>query len=327
MYSGKIWLCALALVAVSAHAEENTNNTAAESKIKVEDAKGTANKASGGDIDNLITNAKLRAETGSKSKWSLSSALGYSGGSVETPLSDIRPNISGTTGALTKSVLEGSISTKYNMNMQNSLSAGVGVRWITPLQGNAKRSGDQFDASNPYLTYQRLYKFSGIQSVLQVTPTAYTNSNLLREGYVGSLAVSQDMIYEVGATGLSLGLYAWVQGATYNKSGPLGSPNDKDYMADMREDQSDYGGGLDPFLEYQFNDKVNLRTVCNLWNYEHIRNEGRPTTFRWDKVYQSVGVGLSITRDIFVYPNLQFLPDNIRADRTNVGLNTNINVF
>lgn len=326
----EVMLSILALVGastVSAFAAE-TGEVGGQTKMSVEEANGAGNKTPGQDVDDLITNNKLRAETGSKSRWSVNSAFSYSGGSIEKPLAEDRPNIAAATGTVSKAWIDGSVATKYNINTTNSLSAGVGLRWITPLNGKPHDyQGDRFDVQNPYVTYQNLYKWSGIQSVFQATPTFYTNSNLVKEGYVSSLAVSQDNIYEVGHSGLSVGLYLWAQGAVYNKTGPLGQPGDADFLADVRADQSDYGGGADPYLEYQLNDKVNLRTVANLWNYEHIRSESRLTAFHWDKVYQSVGVGISVTRDIFVYPNLQFLPDNLRADQTNVGLNTNINIF
>jgi hypothetical protein len=46
-----------------------------------------------------------------------------------------------------------------------------------------------------------------------------------------------------------------------------------------------------------------------------------------DQIYQSVGVGVSVTRDIFLYPNIQFLPNQIMASETNVGLTATVNVF
>jgi len=49
----------------------------------------------------------------------------------------------------------------------------------------------------------------------------------------------------------------------------------------------------------------------------------------WEKlkVYQSVGLGISVTRDIFLYPNIQFIPSDIRSDRTNIAMSASINIF
>lgn len=321
--------CGIAVVGLgSVSSLSNATETDSQSILKIKDVT-PQNKTRSGDVDSLITNNKMRAESGSKSIWSISSAFSYNGGSIESPFAEERPNIAASTGTVTKSLIDGSVSAKYNLSAQSSLSAGVGLRWVAPLSANGPKdyNGDRFDASNPYLTYQYLYRWSGVQSALQVTPTIYTNSNLLKEGYVANLGINQNNIYDIGQTGLSLGVYVYAQAAVYNKTGPIGTPGTKGFIQDVRTDQSDYAFGVDPFIEYQLSETINLRTVANLWNYEHLRSESRATAFHWDKVYQSVGVGISIARNVFLYPNLQFLPDNIRADRTNVALNTNINFF
>ena len=71
----------------------------------------------------------------------------------------------------------------------------------------------------------------------------------------------------------------------------------------------------------------NLRTISGLWVYDHLRSERDNFTFAKNKIYQSVGLGISVTRDIYLYPNVQFLPEDIRSDLTNVALSANINVF
>jgi len=292
------------------------------SQLKIEDVKGSQNATPGEDVDEVITNNLLRAESGSKSRWSIASALTYNGGSLESPLAEDRPNIAKSTGTIDKSLLDGQVSAKYNMNSRNSLMLGVGLRWIAPLSAHGPRDydGDRFDADNPYLTYQYLYKWAGIQSVLQIQALAFTNANLVREGYFGQLQFDQENMYEVGSTGLSIGASTWIALQNFTKTGAVGD------LDDVRTDQSDYSFGIEPCIEYGITDNINLRTVTSLWVYEHTRDR-QPGTFMQDKVYQSFGVGFSITRDIYIFPNVQFLPDDIRFDRTNVAINTNINVF
>ena len=43
--------------------------------------------------------------------------------------------------------------------------------------------------------------------------------------------------------------------------------------------------------------------------------------------YQSMGIGMAVTRDIYLYPNVQFLPLDMRSDLTNVGMSANISFF
>lgn len=328
MKAFKLILIALMAGSFPLQAMAEDDSQAGTTQMKMEDTK-EPNTTPGGDVDELITNVKMRAETGSKSRWSLSSDWAYNGGSIEKPLAPERPNITGMSGSTDNASLNGAVATKYNINKQHSLALGVGLRWIAPLESQKPKdfNGERFDADNPYLNYQYIYKWAGIQSALAVRPLMYTNSNLTRLGYVAGLTIEQNNIYEVGNTGLSIGVYTALLGGAFNKTGALGTEGEDGYIADVRGEQSDYGFNIDPFIEYQLNDRITLRTVSNLWNYEHIRNEPRALTFYWPKVYQSVGVGVSVTRDIFIYPNVQFLPDDVRADRTNVAINSNINIF
>lgn len=325
MFMGKTTLCLAAVSAFvlsafsfsySARADETT-----ESKVKIEDVTEQKATPPGGDIDQTITNNKMRAETGSKSRYSFSSQLYYNGSSIETPLAMSRPNIAGATGTTDTALLGGQLFGKYNINSADSLQLGVGVRWASPLQGSAildsyrAQGGQKYDIDNPFLTYQHLYKWYGIQSALQVTPTYFTNSNLVHGyGYVAWFAVSQNNIYEIGKTGISLGFYMLAQTGFYNNNSAAAASN-----------QATLVWNFDPFLEYQINNTFNLRTVSNLWNYEHTRDLAN-NVYTWDKVTQSVGVGISVSRDVFLYPNIQFLPDNIRSDLTNVAINTYVNL-
>lgn len=309
----KIFVALLAMNCLPAigHAEGT-----AETSIKIEDVNGKKNTTPGNDIDETITNPKMRAESGSKARWSMSSQLNYIGGSVNSPFSEERPNIAGATGTTDASLIGGQISGKYNLSASASLMAGVGVRLINPLSSDvpADYKGNKLDADNPYIIYQYLYKWSGIQSALQIQPQVYTNSNLLHKGFQANLQVSQNNIYELGHSGASLGLFLVAQVTKFN--------NDAE---EVRGEQSDLILGFSPFLEYQVNDKMNLRTVTNLWNYEHTRSMATHTYFL-DTITQSFGVGYALSRDVFLYPNVQFLPEDIRADRTNVALNTYINL-
>jgi hypothetical protein len=299
---------------LSAQAQDATS----ESKLKLEETKEKKNLAPGQDIDQEITNTRMRAEAGSKSRYSIASQIAYLGGSFEKPLNKERPNITNAAGRTDAALLGGQISGKYSFDQSRSLLIGAGVRWISPLQGAAMPEsyhGSKVDADNPFAIYQILYKWSGIQSAFQLQPILITKSNLRKVGQVATLSLNQNNVYEVGQTGLSLGLYLQVDGSVYDK-------DDDKYHAD----QADYLVNFDPYLEYQITDKLNFRTVTNLWHYTHFRSLPAHT-YQFDKVYQSVGLGYAMTRDVFFYPNVQFLPDEIRNDRTNIALNAFINLF
>jgi len=122
---------------------------ASQSTVKIDDVNGSANKVAGEDVDETLTNAKLRAETGSKSRFSIATAFSYDGGSLNAPLAAKRPNVQGVTGATTVADLNGTINAKYNITQKDSLLVGGGLRWVTPLQGSQRSRHRVAAATNP----------------------------------------------------------------------------------------------------------------------------------------------------------------------------------
>ena len=299
-------LCLIFIASPSAHTEEKdpaTEPKEAES------------------VDDLITNNNLRAYSGSKDRWSLASTFNYNGGTIQTPLSEERPNIANASSTTTKADLDGSISAKFNIGVKHSLLAGVGVRWIAPLSKNgpSNYSGTIYDVMNPYLEYQFIYKWLGVQSVLQVAGLQWTQADQTILGYAQQASVDQENAYEIGG-GVSVGASTYFQYQWFNKTGPGGG------VDDVTTAQSQYSLSLSPILEYQFTEKLNLRTIVGLWTYEHYVSEHNSNAYIRDTVTASFGLGVSVTRDIFLYPNIQFVPDNIIPAQTNVGLTATINL-
>lgn len=314
-------MCSIVSFGFVAFAEDE----ASQSKVKIDEVTSTPNKMAGDDVDETLTNAKLRAETGSKSRFSIATAFNYDGGSFNKPLAADRPNIQGVTGATTVADLNGTINAKYNITQKDSILVGGGLRWVTPLQGAQRPrgyDGQMFDVYDPSVNYQRIYKIGNVQSYFQVGPTFYTRTNLTGEGYIANLGIYNVNAYEIGATGITIGLESGAGAGFYKAPAPYGNMS----ADDVRDDESDYNGFLYPYLEYQITDKINFRTVSFLLSYEHTRLHPM-STFRQDKVIQSAGIGFSVTRDVFLYPNIQFVPDQLRPEDTNVGISANINIF
>ena len=127
-------------------------------------------------------------------RWSISNAVTYNGGTVETPFDDRIPNISAGTGNtnfanMTDSIF-GQISCRH---AKSSMLAGIGARWISPLNGANvpdHYNGNKFDAYNPYLKYQYVYRWSRIQSALSTGATWTTFDNLTRAGVTSATGSS-----------------------------------------------------------------------------------------------------------------------------------------
>lgn len=314
-------LLGLALVSSLSYGTLSQAQGSSETKAKLEDVKGDEGQK---DVDQLITNKKLRAETGSKSKVSLSASLSYKGGSVEKPGSRIRPDIFGLENTRSVSGIGGDVSGRYRVGEQSSVSAGVGINMLAPFHesiGATKTKdaeGEELDRTNvsdPYVSYTYLDKLGGVQSVTSVTTTGYTDSNSRKNGYVVGFGVQQSFVKDIGTTGLSVGASFTADANVFDKFSEV-----------AKKRSSDYSLAFYPTLEYVINDTFNFRTLVGFTN-SHNRNATNAWKLPAGNIYQSIGLGISVTRDIYLYPNVQFLPGDLKSDRTNVALNANINVF
>lgn len=272
--------------------------------------------------DQKITNRRMRADSGSLSKWSGAMFFNYQGGSLANPTKPERPNIVNGRDALTLTSFKGEIGIRYRMTKLDSISASTGLFMTTPfhdsidtdnakLQKNFDENHQKLTVADPFLKYAHVDKFWGLQSVSNIKPTLITNSQQKSAGYSSSLYLSENMMKDIGSTGLSVG--AMVSGTVYA-------------FNNSNQNLTSNVVGLYPNLEYVINDTFNFRTTFGFQVYEQYRSMDSGTWVK-RKVYQSVGFGISLSRDVFLYPNVQYIPSDIRADRTNIAMSANINVF
>ncbi len=309
---------------------EEVQKTEGETKMKIEDAANKKNKVEG-DVDQEITNNKLRAEAGSKSKWSASFTASYNGGSIEKPLSKDRPNLNKDPIA-PKVSMGGSFGGRYRMDKNQSLSADLGYSLERPLH-EAQRG--QID--NPSISYNNARKLGVFQSVSAATLSVTTNSDQAAIGDVGGVSVSQTMMYDFGGSRASVGLLGAVGYEHFNKYDQIVTVKGEGTFA-AKTRQQDYSLELYPFAEYSLTDKISLRTVFRPWIFSHQRTRDE-LTFNKRPWTQSIGVGFAVTRDVYLYPNFQFDVERFRRDDYNlfakgraresstVGLSAIVNLF
>lgn len=261
------------------------------------------------DTDDEIKNARLRASTGSKSLFSFRSEFNYNAGSLQNPISNTRPVLSRGQINPTPVKVFGRISAKYRIADKDSLSAGTGVGWLNP--GNVGEAGRVED---PYLTYTRLFAFAGLQNATELTVTKWTSQAEADDNKnVAETDLSHTVIWAVPKTGLQLGVaFDWSR-EFYSETIGSGKGQPLNTIAAY------------PFVEYEFNKTFAFRTVLrNMEYYNTLSDRG---TYNIKTPTQSVGLGITITRDIYLYPNVQFVWENISAQRSNVALNSYINLF
>lgn len=322
------------LLALGLSAQAQTTSAATQnntSQVKASDL-APEQKSAQEEIDKEITNAKLRAEMGSKSRVSFKSAFSYYGGSVERPGAAIRPNYRAGAQVEELASLAGTIGVKYSLTMRDSLSLSTGVSILNPLNGDVSRSKfddprfknttiNRYEVSTPSLSYTRAYKVGDLQMISGATYAHFTDSDTVNGmGGLGYVSLMQTIVAELGTSGWSAGAqlalykYVWRGDVT-------------DEFAAAGAKQTDYVYGVYPFAEYSFNDTFSFRTVFGYFDNIKYRGVGADGAVTSRPPYQSMGIGISVARDFYLYPNVQFTPLDIRSDRTNVGLTANINVF
>lgn len=316
------------VVTSSAFAEEqqaNKDQSSNSSTIKLTDVQKKDETTK--DIDEEITNAKMRAESGSKSKWSVSLELALNGGNLEDPLGKVRPNYSGIATQDGATSLAGEVGVSYRINAKNRLSLSTGVAVGTPFHSNMeevsklKSEGGATDVSTPSISWGTSGRLGTTQNSLSVSYSHHTKQ-IYTDGYkmVGDLGVSHVVIFDIAGSNWQPGISTSIGNTFYSDSA-----NADDVIGNDNR-RADYYFGVYPFVEYAFNDRYSFRTVFRPLVYSHNRTD-EAMTFEKDMYTQSLGVGIAVTRDIYLYPNMQFAPENLKPSLTNVGLSTTMNIF
>ncbi len=328
MLNKSVALIALAMMAGSVWAQE-TSQAEGQTTIKIEDAADQKNKVDG-NIDEEITNARMRAESGSKSKFSLSTSIAYTGGAVSRPFGKDRPNLAaGEPGNQERTSGDIGLNARYRWSKSQSVTVGTSFGMMTPFQGDLDKNETQFNVFDPNAAYNLVGKVGPLQMSGAVGMSLGTSQESRGIDRDGSISASVTGLHAF-QNGLTLGLSVGSAHYFYDtKPGQISNLKSREkyknfYGGDSR---TQWSLGVYPFMEYAFNDTYSFRTVFGYFNWRHLY--GDPNRYRLLQtfVYQSVGVGISVTRDIYLYPNVQFVPDNIRSDFTNVALSATMNVF
>lgn len=289
------------------------------------------------DIDGEITNARLRVQLGAKSRWSFRSDLSYSGGSIEKPLKSVRPNYRLGPNSEEISDLSGLVGVNYRLTERDNLSFTTGITVVDPFHGSLTKPVvdqrqstkdhlvDRYQVTTPSLNWSRGYTALGAQMISGLAYSHYTGSWMADIHALGALSVSQTILAPFGASRWSGGVSAYMSYTFYG--GSIKNPSLRPYYQSGTFRRSDLGVGVYPFLDYAFNDKYSFYTLFGYFDFLKYKDE----YFNNNKLlqtepYQSLGVGISVTRDIYLYPNIQFVPKDIRSDRTNVALNVKLNI-
>ncbi|KYG67254.1 hypothetical protein AZI86_09625 [Bdellovibrio bacteriovorus] len=253
--------------------------------------------------DKDITDTRLKADSGSLSRYSLKFSLSYFGPPVGDLSNENQPNPNGSIGPNETSV-GGSISGRYRLDSKTAISMGTGISMLTPFHG-VKRT----DVKTPFISYDRSARVWDAQMRNSFGASVTTVPNYRDVGQVGTLSYDNNLVYNFGSSGFAAGVDSSLSYFLY----------ERDYeKADKKA--SRYFVGFYPQVKYNFTDKLNVYTSVAL-NFMNPRWEAEPVLLN-QILSGRLGMGYGYSRDIYIAPYLNFYPENLRGDNTTFSVST-----
>jgi hypothetical protein len=293
-------------VAVNASAQTSslkldaTQVPAQESVLKINEVSG--NKQFEEDKD--ITDAKIKADGGSLSRFSLKFALSYFGPPVGDLSNKKQPNPDGSIGSF-DTALQGAMSGRFRLNKQSAISLGTGIGARTPFHGT-----EQVDVKNPFIGIDRTGRLGEMQMRNQISLEVATYPEYREVGQWGTLDYKSSLVYNFGTTPWAAGLDSSINYFMYEREYET-----KDRSAGR------YVVAFYPELKYNMSDKLNFSSslAVKFINPRQRSNE-------WDMLNrtltQRLGLGYAYSRDIYFAPYLNFYPNSANMDSTTISFST-----
>lgn len=256
-----------------------------------------------------ITDAKLRADAGSLSQYSLRFNLMYMGPPATNLSALNQPNPDGVV-APTATAITGTIGVRYRLDNASSVSFHAGLSDLYPFHAEQK-----LDVSNPGISYDQSFNLAGVQ-ILSAPGVSLVTQDVYRSkgGWLG-LRYAISAVYSLGKTGFAAGSEALLGYYLFNREVQRADGKIRDLNLI-----------LSPFLKYNVSDRFNVNTALGFTLY-HLRTSARITDIASRAVTQKLGVGYAFTRDVYVSPYLTFYPSKPRLDTTTVNMSTSFSVL
>lgn len=294
------------------HAQTSSTSLGAATSGEISTADGSSSSTLKNALENKkfddnheITDAKLRADAGSLSKYSLSFNLSYFGPALSDLSAKDQPNPDGTVGTY-ETALSGTFGGRYRIDPITSISLGTGMKAIHPLNGM-----DRFDVNNPYVSYDMMSRWGNLQMRNSPGVSWVTIPNYTKVGEYGSMNYDFSAVYNLGYSPWALGLDSTLGYYLYSRGF---------ITSDKRCAQ--YNISAYPNVKYNFSDRFNMYTSVGVsgWNPRMLPDNHFAIWSR--SVTQRLGVGYAFRRDVYVAPYLNFYPSHPGPDGTTINVTT-----
>lgn len=254
--------------------------------------------------DKDITDSKLKADSGSLSRYSLKFSLSYYGPPVGDLTNEKQPNPDGSIGN-NDTALSGSIGGRYRIDSKSAVSLGTGISSLTPFHGS-KRT----DVKTPFVSYDRNARIDDVQMRNSYGVSVTTVKEYLDVGQYGTLSYDNSLVYNMGASGFAVGLDSSLSVFLYNRE-----YEKKDRTAGR------YYVGFYPQVKYNVTDKFNVYTSLAL-GFTNPRSLADEWAMLNRTMSGRLGAGMAFTRDIYFSTFLNFYPKELKSDSTTVSFST-----
>jgi hypothetical protein len=271
-----------------------------ESTLKVGDV--LKNKKFEDDKD--ITDSKLKADSGSLSRYSLKFAFSYYGPPIGDLSNEKQPNPDGSIGN-TDTAVGGSVSFRYRLDPKSAISAGTGINVLTPVQGS-KRT----DVKQPFVSYDRNSRLGDVQLRNSYGVAAVTTPEYQAVGEYAGLSYDNSFIYNFGSSGFAAGVDSSLNYYLFNRGYEKADRNAQQYTL-----------GFYPQVKYNITDKTNVYTSLAL-GFQNLRSSDEEFQLLNKTLSARLGMGMAFTRDIYFAPYLNFYPKDLKTESTTISFAT-----
>ena len=277
----------------------------------------------------ILENPTLKVESGSLKKFSFYSKYVYSGGDLVEPFSAEKPNIRDLENKPNLTSFAGAVGLKYRMTKFDNFSFQLGLHSTSPFHDSL----DSDDATNqlifdenkgkvgsddPIISYFRTYYIGELQNISFVK-YQYVTRDMYRDlGYKGIFSFSHAAAYRLNKAAYIAGSFTY-ENYAYDKSNMYYNG----YKMSLRESQAEHKLRANLSAEMYFRRNLSFRLITDLFSRTQMRDT---VASEEAKLQQTIAATYFFTRDISIAPNIKFIAEDIRADRTNIGLTLNLNL-
>lgn len=293
-----------------------TSISKAETNVSISNPTSTSSKKVDSILGNKefaenseITDARLKAEEGSRSKYSMKLSLSYAGPPVGDPLAKDQPNPDNNPGNFS-TALGGSVSMRYRFDPKTALSAGTGISALTPFHGV-----ERVDVKTPYISYDLSGRIADLQTRNSFGASVTTIPNYIQIGQVAGLGYDNNLVYEIGTSGFAAGIDTSLNYYIYNREFEK-----KDGKA------SRYSIGFYPNFKYSLSDKASLVTSI-AFMYANLRSAKSETSLINKIRTGRLGGGYAFTKSVYFAPYLNFMVEEFNWDTTTINFSTTFSLF